>query len=81
VDGTPQLVTITINGASDADTNDFDSLATRTTVTTEPPFVYGTTGADSIAGGGNDGQTVYGGAGDDTINGTGKNDTILRGVR
>ena len=42
VDGTPQLVTITINGATDADINDFDSLATRTTVTTEPPFVYGT---------------------------------------
>ncbi len=79
VDGTPQVVTITIHGASDADTNDFDSLATGTTVTTEPPFVFGTPGANSIAGGGNDGQTVYGGAGDDTINGTGKDDTIYAG--
>ena len=79
VDGTAQVVTITINGATDADINDFDSLATRTTVITEPPFVYGTPGADSIAGGGNDGQTVYGGAGGDTINGTGKDDTIYAG--
>jgi VCBS repeat-containing protein len=79
VDGTPQLVSITIHGATDADINDFDALATRATVTTEPPFVYGTTGADSIAGGGNDGQTVYGGAGGDTINGTGQADTIFAG--
>ena len=79
VDGTPQVVSITIHGATDADINDFDALATRATVTTEPPFVYGTTGANSIAGGGNDGQTVYGGAGGDTINGTGQDDTIFAG--
>ena len=42
VDGTPQVVSITIHGATDADINDFDALATRATVTTEPPFVYGT---------------------------------------
>ena len=35
MDGTPQVVTITIHGATDADINDFDSLATRTTVITE----------------------------------------------
>ena len=79
VDGTPQVVSITIHGATDADINDFDALATRATVTTEPPFVYGTTGDDSIAGGGNDGQTAYGGAGGDTINGTGQDDTIFAG--
>ena len=79
VDGTPQVVSITIHGATDADINDFDALATRATVTTEPPFVYGTTGGNSIAGGGNDGQTAYGGAGGDTINGTGQDDTIFAG--
>ena len=42
VDGTTQLVTITIHGSSDADPNDFDNLALRDHVTTEPPFVYGT---------------------------------------
>ena len=79
VDGTPQVVSITIHGATDADPNDFDALATRATVTTEPPFVYETTGGNSIAGGGNDGQTAYDGAGSDTINGTGQDDTILAG--
>ena len=50
VDGTAPVVTITIHGATDADLNDFDALATRTTVTSEPPFVYGTTGDDSYRG-------------------------------
>ena len=53
VDGTTQLVTITIHGSSDADPNDFDNLALRDHVTTEPPFVYGTPLGDNIAGGGN----------------------------
>jgi len=79
VDGTAQQVTITIQGASDADPNDFDYLATGTVVISDPPFVYGTPRGDSIAGGGNDGQIVYGGAGNDTLNGTGKGDAIYGG--
>ena len=73
------MVTITINGSSDADPNDFDNLATGTVVISDPPYVFGTPEGDSIAGGGNDGQIVYGGAGDDTINGTGKEDNIYAG--
>ena len=78
-DGTAQVVTITINGASDADPNDFDSLATGTDVISDPPYVYGTPGGETIAGGGNDGQIIYGGAGDDTINGTGRSDLLYAG--
>ena len=79
IDGTKQEVTISIHGASDGDPNDFDNLATGTTVVWDPPFVYGTPGHDSIAGGGNITQIVYGGAGDDTLNGTGVCDTIFGG--
>ncbi|WP_314947632.1 VCBS domain-containing protein [Bradyrhizobium cosmicum] len=79
IDGTTQEVTIAIHGASDADPNDFDNLAVGTTVVSDPPFVYGTPGHDSIAGGGSIPQIVYGGAGDDTLNGTGVNDTIFGG--
>ncbi|WP_128927286.1 beta strand repeat-containing protein [Bradyrhizobium guangxiense] len=79
IDGTTQEVTIAIHGASDADPNDFDDLATGSTVVSVPPFVYGTPGSDSIAGGGSVAQIVYGGAGDDTLNGTGVNDTIFGG--
>jgi VCBS repeat-containing protein len=79
VDGTAQVVTITIHGASDADPNDFDNLAVGATVITDPPFVFGTPGGDSIAGGGSVGQIIYGGAGDDTLNGTGVNDIIYGG--
>lgn len=79
IDGTTQEVTIAIHGASDADPNDFDNLATGATVVSDPPFVYGTPGGDSIAGGGNVPQTIYGGAGEDTLNGTGVNDTIFGG--
>ena len=78
-DGTAQQVTITIHGASDADPNDFDYLATGTVVISDPPFVYGTPRGDNIAGGGNDGQIIYGGAGNDTLNGTGKDDNIYGG--
>ena len=81
VDGTTKLVTITINGASDADPNDFDNLAPGPEVITDPPFVFGTPGGETIAGGGNDGQIVYAGAGDDTVNGTGAGDTSLCGIR
>ncbi len=79
VDGTVQVVTIAIHGASDADPNDFDYLATGTAVISHPPYVYGTPGGDSIAGGGDEGQIIYGGAGDDTLNGTGKGDIIYAG--
>jgi VCBS repeat-containing protein len=79
IDGTAQVVTITIHGASDADPNDFDYLATGKTVICDPPYVYGTPGGDSIAGGGHHGQIIYAGAGDDTINGTGKSDLIYAG--
>jgi hypothetical protein len=80
VDGTAQLITITIHGASDADPNDFDNnLATGTAVISDPPYVYETPGHDSIAGGGDVGQIIYGGAGDDTLNGTGVNDIIYGG--
>jgi VCBS repeat-containing protein len=79
VDGAAQVVTITIHGSSDADPNDFDYLATGTTVLSDPPFVHGTPGHDSIAGGGDVGQIIHGGAGDDTLNGTGVNDVMYGG--
>ncbi len=79
VDGTAQVVTIAIHGASDADPNDFDYLATGTHVISDPPYVYGTPGGDSVAGGGDEGQIIYGGAGNDTLNGTGKGDIIYAG--
>ncbi|WP_334356711.1 MULTISPECIES: VCBS domain-containing protein [unclassified Bradyrhizobium] len=79
IDGTAQVVTITIHGASDADPNDFDYLATGNAVICDPPYVYGTPRGDSIAGGGDRGQIIYGGAGNDTINGTGKSDLIYAG--
>ena len=79
IDGTEQVVTITIHGANDADPNDFDYLATGKTVICDPPYVYGTPRGDSIAGGGHHGQIIYGGAGNDTINGTCKCDLIYAG--
>jgi VCBS repeat-containing protein len=79
VDGTAQVVTITIHGASNADPNDFDHLATGKAVICDPPYVYGTPRDDTIAGGGHHAQIVYAGAGDDTINGTGKCDLIYAG--
>ena len=79
IDGTEQVVTITIHGANDADPNDFDYLATGKTVICDPPYVYGTPGGDSIAGGGHHGQIIYGGAGNDTINGAGKCDLVYAG--
>ncbi|WP_258769669.1 VCBS domain-containing protein [Bradyrhizobium arachidis] len=79
IDGTTQAVTITIHGASDADPNDFDNLATGSTVITDPPNVFGTPGSETIAGGGDIGQIIYAGAGNDTVNGTGKADTLYSG--
>jgi VCBS repeat-containing protein len=79
VDGTAKAVTITINGSDDADPNDFDALATGTRVRSDPPYVYGTRGDDTIARGGDHGQIIYGGAGDDTIKGTCSCDLIYGG--
>ncbi|WP_064737339.1 VCBS domain-containing protein [Bradyrhizobium sp. Ai1a-2] len=79
IDGTAQVVTITIKGASDADPNDFDYLATGSVVRCDPPYIYGTPGHDNIAGGGYGGQIVYAGAGNDTVNGTGCADTLYGG--
>jgi VCBS repeat-containing protein len=78
IDGTKQVVTITIHGASDADPNDFDALATGTHVICDPPYLYGTPKHDCIAGG-DDGQIIYAGAGDDTISGGCKADIIYAG--
>jgi VCBS repeat-containing protein len=74
-----QNITITLVGADDSDPNDFDWLATGDHIIKIDPYVFGTPGADSIAGGGDDPQIIYGGAGDDTINGTGESDFIFGG--
>ena len=79
IDGTTQTVTVAIHGASDADPNDFDNLATGSVVISDPPNVYGTPGSETIAGGGSTGQVIYAGAGSDTVNGTGKADVLYSG--
>ena len=79
IDGTTQSVTIAIHGASDADPNDFDNLATGSAVISDPPNVYGTPGSETIAGGGDTGQIIYAGASSDTVNGTGKADVLYGG--
>jgi VCBS repeat-containing protein len=76
IDGTAQVVTISIHGASDDDRYDFDHLATGTHVVADPPHVYGIPQHDSIAAGGNEGQIIYAGAAGDTANGTGKADLL-----
>ena len=76
IDGTAQLVTITIHGASDDDRYDFDHLATGTHVVADPAYVDGIPQHDSIAAGGNEGQIIYAG---DTANGTGKADLLNAG--
>ena len=79
VDGTAQVVTITINGSNDSDPNDFDHLATGRKVISDPPYVYGTPGGDTIARDGHGGQIIYAGAGNDTICGTCKSDLVYAG--
>lgn len=79
IDGTTQAVSIAIHGASDADPNDFDYLATGSVVISDPPNVYGTPGSETIAGGGSTGQIIYAGASSDTVNGTGKADVLYGG--
>lgn len=79
IDGTAQIVTITINGVDDADPNDFDHLATGKKVISDAPFIHGTRGDDHIAADGHHGRIVYAGAGDDTIYGSAKGDLIYAG--
>ena len=66
----------TITDIDTADSNDFDNKVPGINT---PPYVFGTTGADTITGGGNSGQVIYGGASADTINGTGRDDLIFGG--
>jgi len=75
VDGTAQVVKITIHGTNDSNHNHFDSLAAGSKEISDSPHVDGTP-RDTIAGGGDDGQIVYGRTGDGTINGTGRSDLI-----
>ena len=80
MDGTTQVATITIHGASDVDPNDVDNLAPGLVVhDSHPPLAFGTLGHDSVTGEGNAGQIIYGGAGDDTLNGTGLVDVTYGG--
>ena len=80
MDGTTQVATITIHGASDVDPNDVDNLAPGPVVhDSHPPLAFGTLGHDSVTGEGNAGQVICGGARDDTLNGTGVVDVIYGG--
>ncbi|UPK06395.1 LuxR C-terminal-related transcriptional regulator [Bradyrhizobium sp. 170] len=79
MDGTTQVATITIHGASDVDANDVDDLASGQVVQdSHPPLAFGTLGHDSVTGEGNAGQICVG-ARDDTPNGTGVVDVIYGG--
>ena len=78
-DGTAQVVTIAIHGASDDHRYDFDHLATGTHVIADPPYVYGIPQHDSITVGGNEGQIVYADAAGDTANGSAKADLLNAG--
>jgi VCBS repeat-containing protein len=77
IDGTAQVVTITIHGASDDDRHDFGHFATATQIASDPPPVLPQT--DSIAGVGSDGQIIQTGIAGDTINGTDKADLLHAG--
>jgi VCBS repeat-containing protein len=79
IDGTEQVVTITIHGANDADPNDFDHLATGRHVVSDPPYIFGTRGDDNIDRCDHYGRIIFTGAGDDTISATGKCDLIYAG--
>ncbi|WP_061849378.1 VCBS domain-containing protein [Bradyrhizobium sp. DOA1] len=79
IDGTAQDVTIAIRGASDADSKEADYLATGATVVSDPPFVDGPAGGESIAGGSTVPQNADVRAGDDTLNGTDMNNTAFGG--
>jgi VCBS repeat-containing protein len=74
IDGTAELVTITIHGASDDD--DFAHLATATQVATDPPSVAAIPQQDSIAVAGTDAQIIQVAAAGNTADGTGKADLL-----
>jgi VCBS repeat-containing protein len=79
MDGTTQVATITIHGASDVDANDVDNLAPGLVVhDSHPPLAFGTLGHDSVTAEGSAGQ-ICGGARDDALNGTGAVDVIYGG--
>ena len=75
-DGTSQVITVTMRGSNDADSdtsNDHDS-DTATATTTDWDETNGTdvkvgNGTDNTISGGNGGDTLYGGGGNDTLNG------------
>jgi RNA polymerase sigma factor (sigma-70 family) len=80
LDGTAQVATITIHGASNVDPNDVDNLAPGPVVhDSHSPLAFATLGHDSVAGEGNTGQIIHGGVGDDAVNGTGLVDVICGG--
>lgn len=79
IDGTEQVITITIAGADDADPHDFDHLAVGRKVISDPPFIHGTRGEDHIVASGHHGKIIYAGTGDDTIHGSGKGNLIFAG--
>ena len=74
MDGTAQVVTITIHGASDDD--DFGHLATGTQLAADTPYVDGIPQPDSIAAAGNEAQIIPAGAAGDTADGTTKADLL-----
>jgi VCBS repeat-containing protein len=78
-DGTKsQLITVTINGTSDTDPNDFDDQATGAGLVGN--IYRGTSGPDTIPAI-NQAQIIYGGAGNDNITGgnSGTGETIYGG--
>lgn len=79
IDGTEQVVTITIHGANDADPNDFDYLATGRCVESHGPYIFGTRGDDTITNCGHYGRVIFTGAGDDAIYATDNCDVIYGG--
>jgi VCBS repeat-containing protein len=80
MDGTTQVATITIHGASDVNATDVDNLAPGLVVhDSHPPLAFGTLGHDSVTGEGNAAQVICGGAREDTRNGTGVVDVIYGG--
>jgi RNA polymerase sigma factor (sigma-70 family) len=79
MDGTAQVATITIHGASDVDANDVDNLAPGLVVhDSHPPLAFGSLEPDSVTAEGSAGQ-ICAGARDDTLNGTGLVDVIYGG--
>jgi VCBS repeat-containing protein len=80
MDGSTQVGTITIRGASDVDANDVDNLAPGPVVhDSHPSLAFGTLGHDSVTGAGNASQ-IWGGARDHALNGTGVADGIYGGL-